>query len=40
MLIRSRLVAKYFRGDNKDRDDLFAVMTPLEAKRLLPPIRR
>ena len=35
MLIRSRLVARDFKGNDKDRDDLFAETPPLEAKRLL-----
>ena len=34
MLIRSRLVARDFKGSDKDRDDLFAGTPPLEAKRL------
>ena len=34
-LIRSRLVARDFKGDDKDRDDLFAETPPLEAIRLL-----
>ena len=34
-LIRSRLVARDFKGGDKDRDDLFAETPPLEAKRLL-----
>ncbi len=33
--IRSRLVARDFKGSDKDRDDLFAETPPLEAKRLL-----
>eukprot|EP00973_Karenia_brevis_P017455 2394800-Karenia_brevis.AAC.1 len=33
--IRSRRVAKNFKGDDKGRDDLFAETPPLEAKRLL-----
>ena len=32
---RSRLVARDFKGDDNDRDDLFAETPPLEAKRLL-----
>ena len=35
MLIRSRLVARDFKGGDKDRDDLFAATPPLEGKRLL-----
>ena len=35
MLIRSKLVARDFKGDDKNRDDLLAATTPLEAKRLL-----
>ena len=35
MMIRSRLVARDFKGADKDRDDLFAETPPLEAKRLL-----
>lgn len=34
-LIRSRLVARDFKGGDTDRDDLFAETPPLEAKRLL-----
>ena len=34
MLIRSRLVARDFKGADKDRDDLFVGTPPLEAKRL------
>ena len=34
VLVRSRLVARDFKGGDKDRDDLFAE-TPPEAKRLL-----
>ena len=34
MQIRSRLVARDFKGSDKDRDDLFAGTPPLEAKRL------
>ncbi len=34
-LIRSRLVARDFKGQDKDRDDLFAETPPLEAKRML-----
>jgi len=33
--IRSRLVARDFKGGDKDRDDLFAETPPLEAKRIL-----
>ena len=33
--VRSRLVARDFKGNDKDRDDLFAATPPLEAKRLL-----
>jgi hypothetical protein len=33
--IRSRMVARDFKGDDKDRDDLFAETPPLEAKRML-----
>ena len=33
--IRSRLVARDFKGGEKHRDDLFAETPPLEAKRLL-----
>ena len=33
--IRCRLVARDFKGGDKDRDDLFAGTPPLEAKRLL-----
>ena len=35
MLIRSRLVARDFKGNDKGRDDLFAATPPLEAKRML-----
>ena len=35
ILIRSRLVARDFKGSDKDRDDLFAETPPLEAKRML-----
>ena len=35
MEVRCRLVARDFKGDDKDRDDLFAETPPLEAKRLL-----
>ena len=35
MLIRSRLVARDFKGNDKDRDELFAGTPPLEAKRML-----
>eukprot|EP00973_Karenia_brevis_P017813 2447707-Karenia_brevis.AAC.1 len=33
--IRSRMVAKNYKGNDKGRDDLFAETPPLEAKRLL-----
>ena len=33
--IRCRLVARDFKGADKDRDDLFAESPPLEAKRML-----
>ena len=32
--IRSRLVARDFKGGDKDRDDLFAATPPLEGIRL------
>ena len=32
---RSRLVARDFKGGDKDRDDLYAATPPLESKRLL-----
>ena len=35
MLVRSRLVARDFKGNDKDRDDLFAETPPLEALRLI-----
>ena len=35
MLIRCRLVARDFTGNDKDRDDLFAATPPSETKRLL-----
>ena len=35
MEVRSRLVAGDFKGDDKDRDDLFAETPPLEAIRML-----
>ena len=35
MFVRSRLVARDFKGGDKGRDDLFAETPPLEAKRLL-----
>jgi hypothetical protein len=35
VIVRSRLVARDFKGGDKDRDDLFAATPPLEAKRLL-----
>ena len=34
-MIRSRLVAKDFKGKDNDRDDLFAGTPPLEAKIML-----
>jgi hypothetical protein len=34
-IIRSRLVARDFKGEDKDRDDLFAETPPLDAKRML-----
>ena len=34
-LVRCRLVARDFKGGDKDRDDLFAETPPLEGKRLL-----
>ena len=33
--VRCRTVAKDFKGNDKDRDDLFAETPPLEAKRIL-----
>ena len=33
--VRSRLVARDFKGADNDRDDLFAATPPLESKRLL-----
>ena len=33
--VRGRLVARDFKGNDKDRDDLFAETPPLEGKRLL-----
>ena len=33
MLIRSRLVARDFKGNDKDRDDLFAGTSPLAAAK-------
>eukprot|EP00973_Karenia_brevis_P087927 12195583-Karenia_brevis.AAC.1 len=33
--VRSRMVAKSYKGADKGRDDLFAETPPLEAKRLL-----
>eukprot|EP00973_Karenia_brevis_P080094 11112279-Karenia_brevis.AAC.1 len=33
--IRSRMVAKNYKGGDKGRDELFAETPPLEAKRLL-----
>ena len=35
MIVRSRLVARDFKGGDNDRDDLFAETPPLEAKRML-----
>ena len=35
MIVRSRLVARDFKGNDKGRDDLFAETPPLEALRLL-----
>eukprot|EP00973_Karenia_brevis_P021337 2933742-Karenia_brevis.AAC.1 len=35
MDVRSRLVARHFKGVDKCRDDLFAETPPLEAKRML-----
>ena len=35
MVVRCRLVARDFKGGDKDRDDLFAETPPLEGKRLL-----
>ena len=35
MLFRSGLVARDFKGADKDRDDLFAGTPPLQAKRML-----
>ena len=35
MEVRSRMVVRDFKGNYKDRDDLFAETTPLEAERLL-----
>ena len=35
ILVRSRLVARDFKGGDKGRDDLFADTPPLEAKRLM-----
>jgi hypothetical protein len=34
-IISSRLVARHFKGNDKNRDDLFAEAPPLGAKRLL-----
>ena len=34
-MIRSRLVARDFKGNDTDRNDLFAGTPPLEAKRML-----
>eukprot|EP00973_Karenia_brevis_P065120 9041800-Karenia_brevis.AAC.1 len=33
--VRSRMVARSFKGGDKDRDDVFAETLPLEAKRML-----
>eukprot|EP00973_Karenia_brevis_P030936 4267184-Karenia_brevis.AAC.1 len=33
--VRSRMVAKNYKGGDKGRDDLFAETPPLEAKRML-----
>ena len=33
--VRARIVAKDYKGKDKDRDDLFAETPPLEAKRML-----
>eukprot|EP00973_Karenia_brevis_P051369 7135667-Karenia_brevis.AAC.1 len=33
--VRSRMVARHFKGGDKDRDDLFAETPPLKAKTLL-----
>ena len=33
--VRSRLVARDFKGGDNDRDDLFAATPPLESKRML-----
>ena len=33
--VRSRLVARDFKGGDKDRDDLYAATLPLESKTLL-----
>ena len=35
MVVRSRLVARDFKGGDKDRYDLFAETPPLEAKRMI-----
>ena len=35
MEVRCRLVARDFKGNDKERDDLFAETPPLEAKRML-----
>ena len=35
MLVRSRLVARDFKGSDRDRDDLLAETPPLEAMRVL-----
>ena len=35
MDVRARIVAKDYKGKDKDRDDLFAETPPLEAKRFL-----
>eukprot|EP00973_Karenia_brevis_P005461 744575-Karenia_brevis.AAC.1 len=33
--VRSRMVARKFKGGDKNRDDLFEETPPLEAKRML-----
>ena len=35
IIVRSRLCARDFKGNDKDRDDLFAASPPLEANRML-----
>ena len=35
MIVRSRLVARDFKGGDKDRDEIFAEAPPREAKRML-----